>query len=118
VEANQYQGIPFSALWLFWLDDWHRLSTQPQHHRAKHGIFVLEDRMPKYDFDKNIQEIEEMPPGEERAAQLAVYGLMTGGAHHKQWILEQILASLGVDLNNLRNWLEDDGYSWEKGIAP
>ena len=40
---------------------------------------------------------------------LASTGLHTDGAHHKQWILEQILTRLGVDLSDI---------TYEEGIAP
>ena len=49
--------------------------------------------------------------------QLAIDGLLTDGAHHKQWYLEQILVTLGVDLAQLAKDLGDEDY-WEPGIAP
>jgi len=45
-------------------------------------------------------------------------GLMTDGGHHKQWCLEQILILLGVDLEMLREKLNQEDYDWEPGIPP
>lgn len=59
-----------------------------------------------------------MPPGTTKAIGLCVYGLLTDGAHHKQWVLEQVLVALGVDLSELRSELQRDGYDWEGSIAP
>lgn len=50
--------------------------------------------------------------------ELCISGLLTDGAHHKQWFFEEILGTLGLDLNKLRAELEADDYSWEEGIAP
>lgn len=49
---------------------------------------------------------------------LAIEGLMTDGAHHKQWYLEEILKAIGVDLKDLRETLRKTDYDWEDGIAP
>jgi hypothetical protein len=49
---------------------------------------------------------------------LAVDGLLTDGAHHKQWFLEQILIKIGVNLKRLRRELNKEHYDWEEGIAP
>ncbi len=48
----------------------------------------------------------------------AISGLLTDGEHHKQWYLEQILKSCGVNLIKLRQDLLKEDYNWEKGIAP
>lgn len=44
----------------------------------------------------------------------------TGGAHHKQWLLDQVLRALLGDA--YENWIvewEDHGqYEWDEGIAP
>ena len=53
------------------------------------------------------------------------------GAHHKQWVLDQIVRALtgcsGKDLSDeYKNWVRDfmdgeegpDTYYWDKGIAP
>lgn len=45
--------------------------------------------------------------------ELCVDGLITDGAHHKQWYLEQILEGLGVNIDDLR-----DDIGWEKGMIP
>ena len=50
--------------------------------------------------------------------ELATNGLLTDGAHHKQWFLEAILRTAGVDLEILLEGLLEDGYDWEPGIAP
>ena len=50
--------------------------------------------------------------------ELAINGLLTDGAHHKQWYLEEILKAIEVDLLELRKELQEDDYSWEEGIAP
>jgi hypothetical protein len=49
---------------------------------------------------------------------LSIDGLLTDGAHHKQWYLEQILTLLGVDLDRLDEELESLGGEREPGIAP
>jgi hypothetical protein len=48
----------------------------------------------------------------------AVGGLLIDGAHHKQWYLERILLSLGINLVEFKKEIQKDGYDWEKGIAP
>jgi len=53
--------------------------------------------------------VDEDPSNEENIIALAKDGLYTDGAHHKQWVLEQILTELGVDLSTL---------CYEEGIAP
>jgi hypothetical protein len=62
------------------------------------------------------------PPAEPdvitKTMDLALDGLFTDGAHHKQWYLEQILTMLGFDLDHLAEELEPLGYEWEPGIAP
>lgn len=50
--------------------------------------------------------------------ELAIKGLLTDGAHHKQWYLEEILKAIGYDLKDIEKELEEDDYGWEKGIAP
>jgi len=65
------------------------------------------------------EEIEGMPLGPNRAAAMAVEGLLTDGAHHKQWALEQVLKALGFDLIRIKGLIaEDQDGIWEKGIAP
>lgn len=64
------------------------------------------------------KEMEAMPVGTEKAREYAISGLGCDGGHHKQWFLEQVLISLGVDLDVLREEMERDGFSWESGIAP
>ena len=41
------------------------------------------------------------PEPMEKAKDLAIDGLFTDGAHHKQWYLEQILETLGINLDQL-----------------
>ena len=48
----------------------------------------------------------------------AISGLVTDGAHHKQWYLERILEALNVDLGELRKQLEGKDHDWEPGVAP
>ena len=70
-------------------------------------------------IDVGLGEVLDMEPGPEKAAQLAVYGLTTDGAHHKQWYLEQILTALSVDLDTVRRQCEElEIGDWEPGIAP
>lgn len=59
-----------------------------------------------------------LPDVVEGLRDLAIDGLLTDGAHHKQWFLEKILVGLGVDLDELRDELADNDYSWDPGIAP
>jgi hypothetical protein len=49
---------------------------------------------------------------------LATEGLINGCGPHKQWYLERILETIGVDLTNLKQELKEEGYDWEKGVAP
>ncbi len=64
------------------------------------------------------KELMEMPPGPEKAKELAIEGLLTDGGHHKQWILEQILIALGYDVGKVREELLKQDYDWEPGIPP
>jgi hypothetical protein len=41
---------------------------------------------------------------------------MTDGAHHKQWVLDQILRALLKDL--YQDWLKNRCDEWDQGIAP
>lgn len=50
----------------------------------------------------------------ERITDLSLKGLTVDGAHHKQWFLEQILTTIGYDVEVLREKQE----LGEKGIAP
>ena len=52
---------------------------------------------------------------EKSLSELIVEGLLTDGAHHKQWFLEEILKKLIAEegLIQLKNHIE-----WEEGIAP
>jgi hypothetical protein len=51
---------------------------------------------------------------------LCINGLLTDGAHHKQWYFEQILKRIIPNYNKqefiIDNQLFD--YEWEDGIAP
>ena len=49
---------------------------------------------------------------------LCIEGLLTDGAHHKQWYLEEILKRLGFNLNQIRKELRKEDYDWEDGLAP
>ena len=49
---------------------------------------------------------------------LCIEGLLTDGAHHKQWFLEKIAETLGGDLNVVRKFLHANDYEWESGTAP
>lgn len=48
------------------------------------------------------------------------------GDHHKQWVLDQVVRTLCVDVSTYNQWVRDycdgeDGpetYSWNTGIAP
>lgn len=48
------------------------------------------------------------------------------GAHHKQWLLDQILREASVDETSYQAWVQEwnageDGpntYEWDTGIAP
>jgi len=73
--------------------------------------------MPR-DYDLSHEEIAALPNGQEKAIQYAVSGLLTDGAHHKDWCIERVLETLGVDLVELRRELSRLDYDWEEGIAP
>ena len=49
---------------------------------------------------------------------LLIDGLITDGAHHKQWYLEQLLIKLGFDLDKVREEIQKEGYDFEEGIPP
>jgi hypothetical protein len=43
----------------------------------------------------------------------------TDGAHHKQWVIDQMLRALtGVDYQDWRAAYEVDGDQWDEGTAP
>lgn len=59
----------------------------------------------------------------EKLAELSIKGLLTDGAHHKQWYLEQILTTIaaeqGVSLLDIKSQIYDEGYGdWDEGIPP
>ena len=54
----------------------------------------------------------------EKLQDLAMDGLLTDGGHHKQWYLEQILETLGINLDQLAEELKLLDCEWEPGIAP
>ena len=54
----------------------------------------------------------------EEVKELCISGLLTDGAHHKQWFLEQILEKMGYNIIIVRATLKLDGYDWESGIPP
>jgi hypothetical protein len=43
---------------------------------------------------------------------------MVDGDSHKQWYLERVIESLGVNLKQLKKDLKNDDYEWEPGIPP
>jgi hypothetical protein len=54
----------------------------------------------------------------EKLQDLAMDGLLTDGGHHKQWYLEQILETLGINLDRLAEEFKLLDCEWEPGIAP
>lgn len=73
-------------------------------------------------YNYSLDQLEDCPSGSERAIQYAVYGLCLDGEYHKQWCLEQVLESLGVDLRELRVALREqfpnECVDWDAGVAP
>lgn len=69
-------------------------------------------------YDVSLADIAAMPPGADKAIQLAVYGLLTSETHHKQWFLEQILTALGEDPASVRDALHKLDYDCDPGIPP
>lgn len=65
-----------------------------------------------------LPDVLEMPKGEDKAVQLAIFGLLTDGGHHKQWYLERVLEALDVNLTKLREDLLRQDYNWKDGVAP
>jgi hypothetical protein len=49
---------------------------------------------------------------------LALRGLLDDGIHHKQWFLERIAETLGIDLAGFRSELRKVGRDFKPGIAP
>ena len=66
----------------------------------------------------NINEILEMPNGQDKVIALAISGLLKNGEWHKQWYLEEILKASGKNLAELRKKLYSQGYDWDNGIVP
>lgn len=65
------------------------------------------------------EEIESMEIGTQRAALYAVAGLLVESqSHHKQWVLEKVLESLGVNIAELKTIIQEQGYDFDRGIAP
>lgn len=58
---------------------------------------------------------EQFEEANRAAAELALMALLTDGAHHKQWYLERIVETLGLDFDHFE---KDTGYKVERGIAP
>ena len=54
----------------------------------------------------------------ETIKEVIIDGLLTDGAHHKQWFLEQIALKLGFDLSEIRKELLAEDYDWDDGIIP
>jgi len=53
-----------------------------------------------------------------KVTDLALDGLLTDGGHHKQWYLERILETLGIDLDWLVEAVKSADGELERGIAP
>lgn len=66
----------------------------------------------------DLETIEALSNGANKAALLAVNGLMTDGGHHKQWYLCRVLEALGVDVSDIRESMNAMGYDFDDGIAP
>lgn len=64
---------------------------------------------------KQIWTGEQFAQAAQKACELALHGLTTEGQHHKQWYLEQIVRTLGI---NPEHFAETTGYRWEPGVAP
>lgn len=54
---------------------------------------------------------------ETRILEFVIDGLLTDGAHHKQWYLEQILTTIWGSTEYIRDLLKEK-YNWESGTAP
>ena len=54
----------------------------------------------------------------DKIKELCIDALCTDGGHHKQWYLEQILITLGYNLDIIRKELQEEDYDWDDGIAP
>jgi len=59
-----------------------------------------------------------MPNKREELKGLCIGGLLTDGAHHKQWYLEEILKKLGFNIKEIKDELNEEDYYWDEGIAP
>ena len=54
-----------------------------------------------------------------RVCELVIEGLWIGGAHHKQWYIEQIALCLSIDLEQIDHEMARAGnVDREPGIAP
>jgi len=63
----------------------------------------------------NINEILEMPNGQDKAIALAISGLLNDGQWHKQWYLEKILKL--VTTSKAQQEISKQ-LQYESGIAP
>lgn len=67
-------------------------------------------------MEKNVQKALNM---------IYQYGSIDG-AHHKQWVLDQVVRALTVTEEEYKKWIKKhnkgadgpDTYSWDEGIAP
>ena len=65
----------------------------------------------------NLHEIILLDDGIDKAAAFAIYGLSPGKDVDKQWLLEQVLKTMGVDVDEL--WcMCDIGYRFTRGSSP
>ncbi len=91
-------------------------------HSATDAVKILMDgnidQLIETSRDVSSPEFKTVPDGAVKAVQLLITGLGVDGDHHKQWIIEQALTALGVDLVVMREIWTADGYDWKPGRAP
>jgi len=69
-------------------------------------------------FEQTLARMKTLNYEKGKAAELCAEALMTDGAHHKQWYLEEILKALGFDLDAYEKYVTAKDIHWERGIPP
>lgn len=62
---------------------------------------------------------EALEARQNKVRDLCVSGLGSDDAYHKQWFLEEILRTIGIDFSKLAKWAKtEDIHLGERGIPP
>jgi len=70
-----------------------------------------------YEFTNvSYEDVEKMPKGKKKAICYGVGGLLIDKACHKQWSIIEMMKALGVDIDILREELNEAGFYFEDGF--